>query len=181
MLSELVARIVGLATHSEPPRVFAEIGRHPRLFRAWLPFAGALLLRGDLPRADAELAILRTACNCDCRYELIQHVPLAERAGLTEAEIEAVPLGEEHDVWTWRRRVLLRAVDELHDYRRIQPATASFLELLFTDRQVLELCLLVGHYEMLAMVLNTRGTEPEPSALARAGSGVVPDKSSAAA
>jgi AhpD family alkylhydroperoxidase len=171
MLSGLVARLAGLATRSEPPRVFAEIGRHPRLFRAWLPFAGALLLRGDLPRADTELAILRTASNCDCRYELIQHVPLARRAGLTAAEIDAVPLGEDDATWTWRRRLLIRAVDELHDYRRIQPATASFLELLFTDRQVLELCLLVGHYEMLAMVLNSRGTEPEPTALARAGNG----------
>ena len=168
MLSELVARIAGVATHGEPPRVFAEIGRHPRLFRAWLPFAGALLLRGDLPRADAELAILRTASNCDCRYELIQHVPLAQRAGLTAAEIDAVPMGEDDAIWPWRRRLLLRAVDELHDYRRIQPATASFLELLFTERQVLELCLLVGHYEMLAMVLNTRGTQPEPTALTRA-------------
>jgi alkylhydroperoxidase family enzyme len=169
MLSGLVARLAGFVTHGEPPRVFAEIGRHPRLFRAWLPFAGALLLRGDLPRADTEIVILRTASNCDCRDELIQHVPLAQRAGVTEAEIDAIPIGEDDPAWTWRRRVLLRAVDELHDYRRIQPATASFLELLFTDRQVLELCLLVGHYEMLAMVLNTRAAEPEPSALARAG------------
>jgi hypothetical protein len=34
-----------------------------------------------------------------------------------------------------------------------------------TDRQLIELCLLVGHYEMLAMTLNSLGVEPESSAV----------------
>jgi hypothetical protein len=38
-----------------------------------------------------------------------------------------------------------------------------------TERQLIELCLLVGHYEMLAMALNSLGVEPERSALARLG------------
>jgi hypothetical protein len=33
--------------------------------------------------------------------------------------------------------------------------------------QCIELCFLVGHYEMLAMTLNSLGVEPEPSALHR--------------
>ena len=37
------------------------------------------------------------------------------------------------------------------------------------ERELIELCLLVGHYEMLAMTLNTLGVEPEPSALAKLG------------
>jgi hypothetical protein len=36
-----------------------------------------------------------------------------------------------------------------------------------TDRQLIELCLLVGHYEMLAMTLNSLGVEPEAAALAQ--------------
>jgi hypothetical protein len=36
-----------------------------------------------------------------------------------------------------------------------------------SERQLIELCRLVGHYEMLAMTLNSLGVEPEPSALAR--------------
>jgi hypothetical protein len=31
---------------------------------------------------------------------------------------------------------------------------------------MIELCFLVGHYEMLAMTLNSLGVEPDPSALA---------------
>jgi len=34
------------------------------------------------------------------------------------------------------------------------------------DHELIELCMLVGHYEMLAMTLNSLGVEAEPSALA---------------
>jgi hypothetical protein len=58
-------------------------------------------------------------------------------------------------------------VDELHVGRQLQDATLDDLARLLSDRQVLELCMLVGHYEMLAMVLSSRHVEPEPGALAR--------------
>lgn len=166
MLDRIVARLAGLVTHTEPPRVFTELGRHPRLFRSWLPFA-TMLLRGELPREDAELVILRTAWNCSCRYEWVQHAALAERSGLEPAAIEAVPDGAQAPVWSVRQRALLRATDELHAGRTIQAPTLANLRALLSERQLLELCALVGHYEMLAMILNTGDVEPEPSALAR--------------
>ncbi|HEX4819643.1 MAG TPA: carboxymuconolactone decarboxylase family protein [Acidimicrobiales bacterium] len=161
MLDRAVARAATLVTHTTPPRVFRELGRHPRLFRAWLPFAGALLLHGELPRIDTELVILRTACNCGSRYEWAQHVALARRAGLDAAQIDVVPEGASATAWSARQRELLRAVDELHADRTLSPATRERLEQLLTERQLIELCLLVGHYEMLAMLLNTRGVEPD--------------------
>jgi alkylhydroperoxidase family enzyme len=166
VLDRIVACAASLVTGTGPPRVFVELGRHPRLFRAWLPFGAALLL-GDLPRADTELVILRTAWNCRCRYEWVQHVGLAARAGVPAAQIEAVPNGEHADGWSDRQGTLLRAVDELHVGRQLQDATLDDLARLLSDRQVLELCMLVGHYEMLAMVLSSRHVEPEPGALAR--------------
>jgi hypothetical protein len=73
--------------------------------------------------------------------------------------------GEGAGLWSERQRLLLRATDELHADRRIDPATAARLAGVLSERQLVELCLLVGHYEMLAMVLKTRGTEPEPGAI----------------
>ena len=167
MLACLVARAATLVTHTEPPRLFAELGRHPRLFRSWLPFGGALLLRGALPRADTELAVLRTAWRCGCRYEWVQHALLAERAGLDEGRIAAVIGNPDDEGWTERQRLLLRAVDELHDGGRLAPETVGRLAEYLDDRQRIELCMLVGHYEMLAMVLLTGRVEPELTALAR--------------
>jgi len=165
-LARVVAKVVGRATVGEPPRVFTTLGRHRRLFRVWLPFAGTMLLRTRLPRVDVELVVLRTACNCAAPYEWAQHVPLARAAGLGAAVIDAVPDWREHETLTDRQRLLLTAVDELHSQRVVTAATWGELTATFDEADLIELCMLVGHYEMLAMTLNSLGTEPEPSATA---------------
>ena len=76
-LATLVAAVAGGVTRTGPLRVFTTIGRHRRLFRRWLPLADLLLLHGELPRADAELLILRTAWNCRCWYGWVQHAGIA--------------------------------------------------------------------------------------------------------
>lgn len=162
----LVATAAALVTRGERPRVLTTLARHRRLFRWWLPFAGHLLLRTELPRADVELVVLRSACNCRSWYEWAQHVPLAARAGISLAAIDAVPSWADHDVWTARQRLLLLATDELHARRMVTDATWASLAARLGERELIELCMLVGHYEMLAMTLNSLGVEAEPSALA---------------
>jgi len=160
-----VAKLTGWATRGEPPRVFTTLGRHRRIFRTWLPFSATLLLRGYLTRPERELVILRTAWLCGSWYEWAQHVALARRAGLSRAEIDRVPAGPAAGGWLPGQRLLLQATDELHDHRVITDATWHDLAQVLDDRRLIELCFLVGHYEMLAMTLNSFGVEPEPSAL----------------
>ena len=163
--ARLVARVGGLVTGNDPLRLFTTIGWHRRLSRWWLPFAGSLLLRGLLPRADTELLILRTAWNCDGWYEWVQHVPLAARCGLSSTQIAGVADGPLHPRWTPRQQVLVEAADELHAVRVIDDGTWHRLSTQLTTEECIELCFVVGHYEMLAMTLNSLGVEPEASAL----------------
>jgi alkylhydroperoxidase family enzyme len=165
--AQAVAALAGRATRGQPPRLFTTLGRHPRLFRRWLPFSGALLYGGDLARTDRELVILRTAWRCGSWYEWAQHVDLARRAGLAGADVERVAAGPEAPGWRDRERLLLQAVDELHDRRVVTDATWAGLAGVLDERQLIELCFLVGHYEMLAMTLNSLGVEPEATALGR--------------
>jgi alkylhydroperoxidase family enzyme len=166
--ARLTATVAACVTRGEPPRVFTTLGRHPRLFRRWLPFA-ATLLRGDLARAERELVILRTAWRCGSWYEWAQHVGLAQRAGLGVADVERVVEGPAAPGWDRRQRLLLVATDELHDRRVITDRTWRELAAELSERQLVELCFLVGHYEMLAMTLNSLGVEPEPGTLVRLG------------
>jgi len=105
--------------------------------------------------------ILRVALNCDCVYEWGHHVHLGGRAGLTAEEIERVRSGPDDDGWSPRRGAMLRAVDELHESRDVTDATWSELRDHFDDKDLVELCLLVGHYEMLAMTINSLGIQPD--------------------
>jgi 4-carboxymuconolactone decarboxylase len=166
-VARLTAAVTARATHGEPLRVFTTLGRHPRLFRSWLRFAATLMLRSSLHRADRELVTLRTAWRCGSWYEWVQHAALARRAGLDPQDVARVVDGAGAVGWGRRQRLLLQATDELHDGRAITDGTWRALSDELTDRQLIELCFVVGHYEMLAMVLNSLGVEPEPSALAQ--------------
>jgi alkylhydroperoxidase family enzyme len=109
--------------------------------------------------------ILRTAWNCDSWYEWVQHVPLATRSGLTSIQITGSAEGPLYPHWTARQRLLVEAADELHTARVIDDRTWGRLSAELRTEQCLEVCFLVGHYEMLAMTLNSLGVEPEASAL----------------
>jgi alkylhydroperoxidase family enzyme len=163
-LATLVASVAGRVTHTEPHRIFTTLARHRQLFRRWLPLGDMLLLRCDLPRRDAELLVLRTAWNCGCWYEWVQHAGIAVSHGLTGADVAAIPDWRSTGMWSPRQQLLLAAADELHRDRVITDATWAALAAELRETELIELCFLVGHYEMLAMTLNSLGVRPEPSA-----------------
>ena len=164
-LASLVAMLAGRVAHTEPHRIFTTLAQHRQLFRRWLPLGDMLLLRGDLPRSDAELLVLRTAWNCGCWYEWVQHAGLATSHGLTKAHVDAIPDWRSTEIWSPRQHHLLEAVDELHRDGVITDATWAVLAADLRDTELIELCFVVGHYEMLAMTLNSLGVRPEPSAV----------------
>jgi AhpD family alkylhydroperoxidase len=161
ILNMLIARVLGIAARGGPPHVFTTLARHRRLFRPWLRFAARLMPFGTLPRQDTELLILRVGHNCDCPYELAQHERIARRAGLGTDQIAAAGGPADADCWNERETLLLRATDELHDRRTLSDELWNALRVRLTERQMIELPMLVGQYEMLAMTLNTLRVAPE--------------------
>jgi alkylhydroperoxidase family enzyme len=163
IVNALIARVIGLGAGTEgPPALFTTLGRHRRLFRPWLRFASRLMPRGELPRPDAELVILRVALLCDSAYEWTQHERIAPRAGLDAAAVERVREGADAPGWSARQAAILRAVDELHTTRTLGDASWDALRAAgLTDAQLIELPMLTGHYEMLAMTLNALRVPPD--------------------
>ena len=160
-LARVVAAITGRITGTGPPNIFTTLGRHPRLFRAWLRYSAQLMPFGSLPRRDTELVILRVAWQCRSAYEWNQHVALALRVGLTQAEVAGAAEGPSASVFTARQRSLLAASDELLAGRALSDATWSAVQATLNDRQVIELCLLAGHYQGLASAVGGLGIQVE--------------------
>jgi AhpD family alkylhydroperoxidase len=157
-----IAWVLGVASGTRtPPRIFTTLARKRRLFRAWLRFAGMLMPGGELPRADTELVILRVAHSCGCEYEWRHHERLARRAGLDADAVARVREGAEAPGWTERQAALLRAADELHEARTLSDEGWQALRPHLGDTQAIELFMLIGHYEMIAMTLNALGVEPD--------------------
>jgi AhpD family alkylhydroperoxidase len=154
--------VLGRATGGRPPNVFTTLARHRGLFRRWLWFAGGLMPGGRLPRVETELVILRVAHNTGCDYEWGHHARLGRRAGLSAAEVELVRSGPEAEGWGARRSLLLRAADEMHADGRIGDGLWGELAAELDEVRLIELCLLIGHYEMLAMTLASLRVQPDP-------------------
>jgi AhpD family alkylhydroperoxidase len=157
-----LVRLIGLAAGGPPPHVFTTLARNRGLFRRWLWFAGGLMPGGKLARRDTELVILRVAHNTGCDYERGHHEQLGRRAGLAAAEIERAGEGPDAPGWTPRQALLLRAADELHADGDIGDGLWRELAAEFDEPRLIELCLLIGHYEMLAMTLSALRVEPDP-------------------
>lgn len=151
----LFARLSGRVTGTEPPNLFLTLGRHRRLFRGWLRFAGHLMPGGRIDRRTTELVILRVAHLAGCEYELEHHRRLARRAELTEREMSDVLEDPTAGSWTPRERAVLAAVDELHATEDLADPTWAALRQHLDEAQAIELVLLVGHYRMLATAIRT--------------------------
>jgi AhpD family alkylhydroperoxidase len=156
-----VSRIAGKVAGTAPLNLFLTLGRHRKLFRRWLWFAGGLMPGGTLPRREAELVILRVANLRSCRYELEHHVRLGRRAGLGDADLERVATGSEAPGWSPREHALLAAVEMFHERGDLDDATWSELRSHLDEREAIELCMLAGHYEMLATTIAALRIEPD--------------------
>jgi AhpD family alkylhydroperoxidase len=144
-----------------PPNLFLTLGRHRKLFRGWLRFAGRLMPGGVLPRRETELVILRVAHLASCRYEFDHHVRLGRRAGLDKADFERVVQGPGAPGWSAREQVMLSAVDEMHADRDLDDRSWESLREHLGEREAIEFCMLVGHYEMLATTIATLRIQPD--------------------
>lgn len=136
--------------------IFATLAHHPKLLKRWSAFGGTLLMRGLLPARDREILILRTAWSTGAEYEWGQHVALGQMAGLTRDEIVALtgdgPYADD---------LLVRAADELHQANRISDETWAPLAERYSPAQLIELCMVVGQYHLVAFTLNSLGVERE--------------------
>jgi alkylhydroperoxidase family enzyme len=94
-----------------------------------------------------------------CDYEWHHHERLGRRAGLSPQEIERARDGAAAAGWSERHAALLRATDELLAKRTISDEVWDQLRPLLSDEELIELCMLAGHYGMLAGTLNALRVE----------------------
>lgn len=142
--------------------IFSTLAHHPKLLKRWSAFGGVLLYGGRLSGRDRELLIMRAGYLCRAHYEWGQHVGFSRAAGISDAEIDRIAEGPDAAGWSTEDASLLRAADELHRDRCIGDATWAELASRYNEQQLIEICMVVGQYHLVAFTLNSLGVEPEP-------------------
>jgi 4-carboxymuconolactone decarboxylase len=163
-----VERKLGLSPTPQALNVMTTLARNPALYKAWQRFAGALF-NSELDPRERELVILRSAWRCQSSYEWAQHARIAHQIGLTDTEIRRIAGKPDDPDWAPADALLLRAVDELVDERRLSDATYTALAARYEPARLLLLTMLAGHYVMLAGVLAASGVVPETEDMPRLG------------
>ncbi len=151
----LAAPPPGYGRPGELPEIFAIMLHAPEMLRHYTALSTCLLAGGKLAPRDRELAILRMGWLCQAPYEWGEHVKIGKKAGLTTQEIECLREGSTAPGWSPHDRAIVQAVEELFADAMISNATWDVLAKTLDARQLVELPILIGHYQGLAYFLNS--------------------------
>jgi 4-carboxymuconolactone decarboxylase len=150
-----------LSVAGSEKNIFTTLVRHPQLFEVFIQLAVQLMYRSGLPDHAKETLILRTARRCGAEYVWAQHVEIAREVGLHEHVIAAV--GTEHpEPADEHLALLISAADQLTVHHGLDDPTWAALRQHYDDQQLIELCMLVGEYAMVAGVLTSLRVPLEP-------------------
>jgi alkylhydroperoxidase family enzyme len=164
-LPDDVRQAIDAIMRGQPPLVlFTTLARDRRLFFKF--FNSGLLDRGHLTIRQREIVIDRVTASCGAEYEWGVHVRVfAAKAGLTEAQITSLTVGEPDDTcWTDADRLLIRLCDSLHADCDVDDALWAELTRDHSDEALLELLMLAGTYRTVSYLVNSLRLPPEPGA-----------------
>jgi alkylhydroperoxidase family enzyme len=142
--------------------IFLTQARHPEMMRRWQVFGDYILNGSTLPPRDREMLILRIGWLCRSEYEFGQHTRIGMKAGLSEEEIRRITEGPDAPGWTDFEAALLRAADELHAQAFISDETWTVLSGVYDEKQMMDLIVTVGQYQLVSMFLNSLGVPLDP-------------------
>jgi 4-carboxymuconolactone decarboxylase len=137
----------------------------PALAESWFGHNNAVRWRTQIDGRRREMAIIRIAHLNRARYIITQHVPkLAVAEGLSEAECAALADWQGSSLFSETDRALLAYADTMTRDVTVPDAVFEEVRRHFSERQVVELTVLIGTYNMHSRVIQALQLEPESPA-----------------
>lgn len=160
--AELVAKIKG-ARGGRLINIYRLMLHSPALANAWFDLNQAVRYATEIDGQSRELAVIRVAILNGVEYVLRAHGPAyALKEGLTPEQVDAVSDWQSSALFSDKQRALLVYTDAMT--RAIDVPDGVFAELRkhFSERQTVELTMLIGAYNMLTRFLEALKVDPEP-------------------
>ncbi|HEX6265761.1 MAG TPA: carboxymuconolactone decarboxylase family protein [Burkholderiales bacterium] len=144
-----------------PPNLYRGLANHPAIVAAWTEFANTLRHGSRTPRPLRELVILRGAQLCGSEYEWAQHLGMARKAGVREAQIAALARWKASSEFSDKEKAAL-AIGEAVTQGRVTDEVYREARRHFDHHDYVELAVTAGFYAMVARTLDALGIELEP-------------------
>jgi alkylhydroperoxidase family enzyme len=145
----------------QPPNLYKALGNHPKLVAAWTEFSKTLRYDTRTPRALRELVILRGAQLMRSEYEWAQHLPMARKAGVSEAQIRELPSWRTSSQFDAREKAAL-ALGEAVTQGRVSDEVHAEAMRHFDHHDYVEVALVAAFYAMVGRMLDAMGVQLEP-------------------
>ena len=136
--------------------IFRMMSNAETCFGPALGLGNAILSKQKLDKALRELIILAVARLEGGIYEWVQHVPIGQRAGCTDAQIAALEaLRFDDPAFDMRAKAMLRLVREIVQNVKADDATVAAAGAQFSPQEIVEIILTCGFYMTMARLTET--------------------------
>ncbi len=155
----VAAQLAAMMPAGVPPiHLFRTFAKNLKMTTALSSWGGYYLSdEFSLTLRDRELVIARVTARCRCEYEWGVHVAFfADAAKLDREQIASLAHGYSSDpCWTSERdRVIIAAVDALHDHAELSDDLWARTTTELSEQQVLDLFLVSGWYHGISYAAN---------------------------
>jgi len=136
-----------------PPNLYRALANHPALVAAWTEFSKMLRHDTRTPRALRELLILRGGQLMGSEYEWAQHLPMARKAGVREAQINALAQWRTSREFDEREKAALALAEAVTHGRMTDDVHAQAMRH-FDHHDYVELAAVAAFYAMVGRMLD---------------------------
>lgn len=154
-----------------PANIFNMMAHAETCIKPVMKLGGTLLGKLKLDAKLRELCLLHAVRLVGGEYEWAQHVPIALDLGCVQAQIDALQRGDDNaPCFDERERAVLRFTREVVLNVAASQESLTAARNFLSEREVVELILMIGFYTMLARLTETLDIEQDPpigSALVR--------------
>jgi alkylhydroperoxidase family enzyme len=161
-LAELIGKI-RLGRRGALINVYKLLLHSPALAACWIDVINAARIKTALDGRLREIVIIRVGYLNHTDYVVKQHVPaLALPEGLSEAECAALADWQNSQFFSARERAVLAYADAMTREIAVPDDVFDALRPHLSERQIVELTVLVGIYNMHTRVMTALHIDPEP-------------------
>ena len=150
-LAELAAQIG--KERGRVSQLYSTLLNSPPIAAGWLHLLTAVRQQTKLKGSWRELVILRVALVNGADYEYRAHIPHAQKAGVPQAQIDALPNWELSDAFDKQTRAVLAYCDAMTRDIKVSDALFAEVRAFLDDREIMELSALIGAYNLVSRVL----------------------------
>ena len=141
--------------------LYRTLAHSPGVCEGWLHLFTELRQKAKLDDLSRELATLEVAVLNGADYEYKAHVPFALKAGMTQAQLDALPGWQVSDLYSAKMRAVLAYTDSMTRQIHVPQAIFAAVRAHFDEREMVELTATIGGYNLVSRFLEAMDMPPE--------------------